>query len=219
MWKDKFRNISWVIGPYRAIKALPKNIKIKMEEQRFAIEGPRKLKMVQELFEAYDKKFFMDMGTLLGIYRDHKLLKRDMDIDTAVYLDTDEQIADFQQYLVNHGCIHTLSFKSKSIGVFQDAFYWDGTRIDVCYYRNDGEKDACFLMYDVDKIVKLTCTKVEKTTKIPFGGSMVNAPEDVEQYLADRYGKNWRVPDKGYLYWEGPSAYPIEERGICEHIC
>lgn len=218
MWKDKIRNVSWIIIPYRKIRALPKNVKLKIEEQRFAIVGPRKLKKVQALFEAYNEKFFVDMGTLLGIYRDHKLLKRDMDIDMAVYLESEEQIVDFQKYLVNNGCVHTLTFKSVSLGVFQDTFYWDGTRIDVCYYRNEGAKDACFLMYDDDKIVKLTCTKVEKTARIPFGGSMVNAPENVEQYLADRYGTGWRVPDKGYLYWKGPSAYPIDERGTCEHI-
>ena len=55
-------------------------------------------------------------------------------------------------------------------------------------------------------VVKLVCPHIAETQTILFQGIEINAPKNPEQYLAVRYGENWRIPDKKYIYWKGPSA-------------
>lgn len=198
--------------------ALIHKVKMISLEWWFSIKGPSQLYRIQEIFENKNVKFFVDMGTLLGIYRDGRLIKRDMDIDMAIYLTEHEDIISFQKYMISVGCVHSLSFEADNIGIFQDTFYWKNIRVDVCYYRNEGEKDVCYLMYDDDRIVKLVSSAVNATKLISFGKRKINAPEHTEQYLEERYGKGWRIPDKNYVYWMGPSAIPMDERGICRKL-
>ena len=35
-----------------------------------------------------------------------------------------------------------------------------------------------------------------------------------EKYLSERYGKNWMIPDKNYVYWKANSTTPIENKGF-----
>ena len=42
----------------------------------------------------------------------------------------------------------------------------------------------------------------EKTSYLSFKGKRYPIPFDVEQYLAFRYGKNWRVPDSKFYFFD-----------------
>lgn len=41
---------------------------------------------------------------------------------------------------------------------------------------------------------------------IDFYGMKFNAPHDVERYLEFRYGKNWKIPNKKWVYYEDDGA-------------
>jgi len=154
------------------------------------------------------------MGTLLGMVRDGKLLKRDMDIDTGIYIDSKEGKKKFRDLLTNTGFKHKFIFSVDGIGDVLDTFYFKGIRIDVCYYEKERDRDCCYLFYGEDgteKVVRLYNSKIEKVVKFDFLGIMVNVPENKEKYLEERYG-NWRVPDKKYKYWEGPSTEKIDNK-------
>ena len=58
--------------------------------------------------------------------------------------------------------------------------------------------------------VKLICPHIYNITTTLFQGVKINVPEKPEEYLAVRYGENWRIPDKKYIYWKGPSAQTTE---------
>ena len=55
-------------------------------------------------------------------------------------------------------------------------------------------------------MVELATSPIKEIKQIDFNGKMINVPKDSEKYLSERYGSNWRIPDKNYLYWQGPSA-------------
>ena len=53
--------------------------------------GVQTVKAVQEILSETGVFFFFDMGTLLGIVREGRLLKHDMDIDIAVVVSCEEE--------------------------------------------------------------------------------------------------------------------------------
>lgn len=180
----------------------------------FTIKSKNVVNVVQKTFEKSGYSFFFDMGTLLGMVRDGKLLKRDMDIDTGIYIDSKEGKKKFRDLLTNTGFKHKFIFSVDGIGDVLDTFYFKGIRIDVCYYEKERDRDCCYLFYGedgIEKVVRLYNSKIEKVVKFDFLGIMVNVPENKEKYLEERYG-NWRVPDKKYKYWEGPSTEKIDNK-------
>ena len=111
------------------------------------------------------------------------------------------------------------------MGVIEDSFLINGIKFDVNYYGEEDGKSICYLGYthpdnalEYGKlfVVKLLCSKIEKIESINFGGTQINIPANAEDYLKERYGQNWRVPDKGYVYWKGPST--IATNDICIKI-
>lgn len=184
-------------------------------------EGVKVIRCVQEIMEKTGFKFFFDMGTLLGIVREGRLLKHDMDIDVGVYVGTEEEKLKIREMLLETGAKEQYRFSIDEVGIIEQSFVYKNIKFDINYYLA-GESDVCYLMYnDPDKqleagqmsVVKLHCPHIEKINKILFQGIEINAPEDPEGYLAVRYGENWRIPDKKYIYWKGPSTQPTNYIG------
>jgi len=46
----------------------------------------------------------------------------------------------------------------------------------------------------------------EKLSTVPFYGMQFNAPAYVEKYLEFRYGINWRIPNKKWIYYKDDGA-------------
>ena len=191
-----------------------------IQKQGFEIIG-----ILQSVLEQLDITFFFDMGTLLGIVREGKLLGHDLDIDTAVIVETDDDIEMVTEKLIQNECVHKYRYIVDGIGIVEDSFIIKGVKFDVNYYQHNGENDICYLGYKKDNqnyeegtmnVVSLTCPRVSDVVKIQVNGKSINIPSNPEQYLANRYGDNWRVPDKNYIYWRGPSASPIDN--MCKQI-
>lgn len=62
-------------------------------------------------------------------------------------------------------------------------------------------------------MVELSCRHITDTEKIDFFVKGINIPKKAQEYLAQRYGEKWTVPDKNYIYWKGPSAKPVDIKG------
>lgn len=225
--KDKIKNGKYTAKAYSFVRELVfggktrKDKKIKRE--MLQKNGKEIISRVQEIMEETNLKFFFDMGTLLGIIREGRLLGHDIDIDIAVYLENDEQLDMLHKVLESNGCKRRFSYSSSNIGIFEDSFIFKDVKFDICYYRTIGDKDLCYLGFvnpekdyvigTLDTVV-LTCSAIKATKKIPFGDTLINVPENPESYLAERYGDDWTIPNKGYVYWKGPSAKRIED--ICK---
>lgn len=178
-------------------------------------EGLPIIKNVQNTLTQAGYVFFFDMGTLLGIVREGRLLKHDMDIDLAVVVNSEEDKFKLKELFAANGIIEKFRYTVDGIGIVEQSFSCRNVKFDINYYYTEGDKDVCYLMYcDVENkypdghqdVVKLVCPHIAETQTISFQGIEINAPKNPEQYLAVRYGENWRIPDKKYIYWKGPSA-------------
>lgn len=193
--------------------------KIQNKQSHIQANGVETIKFLQNSLEKQGVNFFFDMGTLLGIIREGRLLKHDLDIDVAVFNEDEGEIAEIKNALLKLGCTHKFRYVVEDIGIVEDSYVLNNIKFDLSYYRKEDEKDICYLAYiDSEKnypdnqlsTVKLSCDKIRNTKKILFEGFQINVPEKPEHYLSQRYGENWTVPDKGYVYWKGPSTTPIE---------
>lgn len=185
-------------------------------------EGIPIIKNVQKILSETGDVFFFDMGTLLGIVREGRLLKHDIDIDLAVVVNDEEDKLKIKELFAANGIIEKYRYTVDGIGIVEQSFSCRNVKFDINYYYRESENDVCYLIYnDPSKeypenmldVVKLVCPHIEKTQTIAFQGIQINAPENPEQYLATRYGENWRIPDKKYIYWKGPSAVLTEYVG------
>lgn len=186
-----------------------------IKERRDAIQqnGIALIHFLQDVLS--NEFFFFDMGTLLGIVREGRLLGHDLDVDLGVILNNKDEIEKVRSLLTEVGCEHVRSFLIDEIGIVEDSFKYNKIRFDVSYYHQREEDSVVYLTYidpeqplepGLYKVVELVTSKIESVDLIEFGGKKINVPTNSEKYLSERYGMNWKIPDKGYVYWKGPSA-------------
>lgn len=220
--KNNAKRIPGLLPVYRFFKNIIYSAKTTKKLRNFNKESLFVIGNVQNCLEKTKYKFFFDMGTLLGMYRDKELIKRDMDIDVAIFVSKKSEINSLCKYLKKYCWKHRMRFLTNLYGIVQDTFELKGVRIDLCYYKVDGKYDKCYLLYDdnneKNKIVELSCKHINTTRKMFFKNLLVNVPALTEQYLNDRYGANWRIPDKNYKYWEGPSTKKMPGIGKCRQL-
>lgn len=207
---------------YKYIDNKKKRIK-KRKLKHMHKNGSNALILLQNTLSKTGVNFFFDMGTLLGLIREGKILDHDLDIDIAAKLDKVEQMAIIKEELSKIGAKRAFYFYVDEVGIVEESYVVDGIKFDICYYSTDREKDYCYLMYqnpekkyesdEVYDVVKLTCDSIKEIKTIPFKGSYLNVPNDEIKYLMTRYGEKWNVPDKGYIYWKGPSASFVDYIG------
>lgn len=196
--------------------------KIKKKRMAHAMKknSTRTIGQLQSIFEKTGLCFFFDMGTLLGIVRDGRLMKYDYDIDMAVKTSEEKDKTALRKLLTDNGCKLLMEDIVDDIGVVEESYKLNGIKFDVNYYVNEGKSDVCYLLYKDPEstatrlnVVKLSCDEIRGTVKVPFQGMLISIPKNAEAYLAQRYGSAWRIPDKGYVYWKGPSACKIDNLG------
>lgn len=221
--KDFFRGNKLTAATYRLLKSIRRRDEAKRKQQKretLQKNGIALIHLVQDLLT--DEFFHFDMGTLLGIVREGRLLGHDVDVDIALHIKQRDEIDRIREILKSKGCQINSSFSVDGIGTVEDSFYVMGIKFDMAYYFEKPDKDVTYLMYkdpnnppkeNLFNVVELECSPIRELTQIEFGGKMINVPKDSEKYLAERYGANWRIPDKNYIYWRGPSAKPTDYVG------
>ena len=197
---------------------------LKRKRKMMAANGVQTIHCLQNLFTEIGCKFFFDMGTLLGIPRDGQLLQHDIDIDVAVFVESEEQKLTIRDMIVSHGNDILYSYSVDGIGIVEESYVHSGIKFDINYYTREQGVDICYLMYcDPEKVyeskdelsvVRLECSSIEEIIQIDFNGAPINVPNDSKSYLEQRYGKTWTIPDKNYVYWKGPSTHPTDKIGL-----
>ena len=126
---------------------------------------------LQKILDESGEFFFFDMGTLLGIIREGKILKHDIDIDIGVHI-PEENIKSFQEHLISSGCSIYKRYLLNGTDIAEESYLYRGVKFDVSYYRCTSETDSCILFYHKPNkpvslenmgVVELTCTHIART--------------------------------------------------------
>ena len=150
--------------------------------------------------------WWLGVGTALGLARERDFLAWDADIDVRIRLDYRDPMAalTYVGELVRH-------FEARGFALAQES-YWEhrpmqllfadrrngGLRFDV-YVFYDGAKEGVVFNANGQSLREKPVALVDNLARVSWPMApdiIVNLPNPVEDYLAWRFGPNWRVPNR-----------------------
>lgn len=163
--------------------------------------------------------FFLSSGTLLGYYREGKILDHDYDLDVGIFKE------DYSLRLIDE--MESEGFNNyRNLGDigrgFEMSFYLPKTKIgtyakiDIFVHNRETINNknltywASYKKPDYVERIKYRVSAFNlKPTK--FLGVNTFIPEDTEKYLVEHYGTDWRIPKKpgkggSYYYATSPKS-------------
>lgn len=220
MIKQIIKKNQYIVQQYEKIK---KNMKV-FWVQRYGI---KELESVLKILNGAGVCSFADFGTLLGLMREKELLKHDADVDVGIVVQDKETIGNAKAVLKEQGYQLIREFTVDKV-VKEQSYRKNHVKIDLQFYTFEEDTDlmCCYLFYNplrdrkekYWKSVIKKCPKVVKLQPMTIGGKDILLPQNAEEVLAYKYGPNWRIPDKSWVYWEGPNTYPTDEVGLLKSI-
>lgn len=169
------------------------------------------LKILFEIGDVLDKKnifFWPEHGTLLGLIREGRLIKGDLDIDLAIFLD--DYSNDIQKALETKG------YKLVKEYLIDDGEYGreqtytkQNINVDIFYFKKGGDYNICHCFTPFDGLNEIQSQDqfggqrvIENYflnlgfEKKKFHGMEFNIPNDAHKYLKHHYGESYMVPKK-----------------------
>ncbi len=167
--------------------------------------------------------YWVDFGTLLGLYRDGKLLSHDFDIDFSIMKeDYSESLKDNMQKRGFQLCKEYFAFGE----LVEQSWRWNGVYVDLFMYQRKEDKVFYYSFY-TEKEVKET--KIAegvyrfsgldaRSVLLPpvrpclqkLGGVSVMAPGDKDEHLRLIYGETFMTPDKTWQPSDNPAIFKVE---------
>ncbi len=151
-------------------------------------------------------------GTVLGIYRDNKLIPHDNDIDIDVLntenVNYNKIIREFKKNNYRLGRIALYKNKIQQI-VFYDK---NNDLFDILFWYKEGE--FIYNYSEKNYLRKQKITFFENLEKIEFLKQEFNIPSNIEVFLKERYGEDWFVPKTSKNDWkeECMDLYSLNEK-------
>lgn len=181
--------------------------------KRFKKNGEVVLLEAKKALDTIDLRFWLDFGTLLGVYRDGKLLSKDLDIDLGVFLkDYSPKIEEAMQRQ-GFKLISEYEIDNKEYG-FEQTYELMGVTVDLFYYSYDNDKMWSHLFVNYPNLtneesvfIKGGLLPIEQYfpkcnfTEIKFLNNLFVIPKNSDEYLSFHYGEDYKIPRK-WNYWD-----------------
>ena len=178
---------------------------------------------IEDILNSCEINHFFDFGTLLGIVRENGIIPGDGDIDVGVFIDSEDDKKRIEKLVNNKNVVKVRQFVIDKYGIAEESyFYKNKVRFDLHYYYGKGTERFCFLFYRLPENTYSNTTefdsvkvKLHGLTVAPFNfdSKQISLPKNPEDIIVQKYGVNWRTPDSGWPYWEGPCSEKIAEKG------
>jgi hypothetical protein len=155
---------------------------------------------------------FLIDGTLLGAVREGDFIAHDTDIDLGVLFEEWEARTVFD---LTHRLNQKRLVLNHQFGDFDHhfelSFHRDGIKIDLFFYRRDGEyrifhafKNGARHMPTDLITYEYPAALIENLKPLAFHGESYPAPTDPVAVLECKYGPNWRTPVTDWDWQYGP---------------
>lgn len=145
-------------------------------------------------------------GTLLGYYRENRILPHDKDADLGLFITdySDRILEGFKK----DGWKLAHVFGTIECGL-QLSFLRNGAKIDLFLFYNEDDKywHGAWKSEQKGKFRQLIKYYYEpfKFRKVDFLGAQFSIPADTEKYLVTKYGAGWKTEQKEWDWAFGPS--------------
>jgi hypothetical protein len=192
-------------------KVLSRHLALKYNEFMNPIDKDQAYEVlaeVSEFLQGYE--FFLDAGTLLGIYRSGDFIDHDTDIDFAIVIDP-EKAMNFP--VPDWPLVAVWDYRNLPM---QRAYLYRGIIVDFYFYYSSFE-EGVIVNFNDHGVLKLNLKDSLPTTTFTFKNLKVKMPHSPKDVLQSEYGFDWMVPktskgdwgdDRHNLYREFP-GWPI----------
>lgn len=161
-----------------------------------------------EALESIGVKYQVTDGTALGFYREGGFIPYDTDIDIDILADgvNTEDIEDLFENKLHMVIGRKLLYKGK----IQQLVYYnmDEVVFDMIFWYPDGEN--CYVRFPESPLCMLKKTYFENNYMYEFEGKEYPLHAPIEDWLVDRYGKEWNIPKKYEKDWIEDCKYFIK---------
>lgn len=200
-----------------------KKIERKMQHQQDEIQnnGVKYLNLVENAMNKSGGLYYAYAGTLLGVVRDKRLIKWDLDIDFAVVITDEFSWNDLQRVMAKSGFKKIREFVFEGF-VTEQTYQVDRLTIDFFGQFYKGKK---MVQYSYDKLENIkytsaseysvylvTLPRVDKTKYVEADGVNVAVPCNAEEILASIYNEDWRVPNPNWKSNSGKCSTLLNEK-------
>ncbi len=203
--------------PTRTIEGKISKENIKLHDSNNHSRMKRMLLFTIDQLQKNNIPFWLDAGTLLGIYRDGDLIAWDYDADISIPAEYSDQVTAlkytfFPQYIVRKRPIFSRWIPGET-RVVKVKTTWEkllqvNFHIDLfCVYKVDDK----YRWVDSGVLKQVDAKFFNTQDYVQWEGRKIPIPAHSEEYLSLRYG-NWRIPYKNYN--AGLHDGAIVERGF-----
>jgi hypothetical protein len=156
-------------------------------------EAVKDLSRCCAMLESLQLNYRLAEGTILGIYRDGRLIPHDNDIDVDILVSEKLDERKLHNLFVSNG--FRLGRKVEYHRKIQQLAYYNVETYDIF--------DMIFWFQEADRVVNYSERNFERTqdkkyfqssSDVRFQGRSYPAPALLEEWLEMRYGKDWRIP-------------------------
>ena len=174
----------------------------------------KNLKDLVDIFKKNKVRFWIDCGTLLGIYRDSDCdvgvfaeditpellndLKDRLTVPSRMFYDTDKllQHLDTDEYVKTKNLKFVLKENGKT-----KSFKNNEISCDIFFYFPH-EDYHMFKYGGREQYIRTKSNYIKKLDSMQFKGINFKIPSSIEKYLEQLYGKEWKTPDPTFDYRE-----------------
>lgn len=217
---EKSSFVKWAVN-----LILPSYLRLKQKKQNkiFLQNGADLLKYFKKCLDEKNLKFWLTSGTLLGAYREHRLLGHDIDLDVAMFAEDQKDVADA---LISGGFKLEHEFGVVGENIKEQSFSYKDVKIDIFYIEKHDNKfmSHVFFKHEINKknddfhVIQMFFPETD-FIEYDFLGAKYLIPQKTKEYLAANYGEDFMTPNKNWDYRKDiPSAkyFDLEEkRGYC----
>ena len=147
---------------------------------------------VSQYLEGY--QFFLDAGTLLGIYRNGDFIDHDTDLDFAIIINPSKN-PEFPT--PDWPLIAVWNYRNLPM---QRAYLYKGIVVDFYFYYTNLE-EGLIVNHNDHGVLKLKLVDSLPLSSYEFKNHNVNFPQSVENVLQSEYGEEWRTPKRSKDDW------------------